>query len=358
MKTISLSLMLALFACQLSPRADDNIECSASSGLTFICGPQNAEDLVLVPQTHWVLSSSMGPGGGIYLIDSARKTWRQIYSDDSQHVRQDMTKYSACPGPPAPQTFITHGLNIRAGQNGHSTLYVVGHGGREAIEVFDVDANETEPALTWVGCVPMPDGLAANSVASFSDGSLVATVLMYPGKTFSDMFAGEPTGAVYEWSIGDSDFVLVEGTELPGNNGIEISSDEQEIFVASTGLRTVVAFSHSNPSTQLRSTRVMTLIPDNVHMTPNGFLLTAGTNSEEMGCPQLGEDNIDIEIFASCPRGFIAAMIDPNTMADANLAEARANPSFSNATMALVVGGEVWIGTFSGDRIGVVPSPF
>ncbi len=355
MKTIPWTVILAFSFLQASAYADDNSDCSASGGLTFICGPQNAEDLVLVPKTDWVLSSSMGPVGGLYLIDSAQKTWRQIYSDDSKHARQDMATYGKCPGAPTAQTFTTHGLNIRAGLDGHSTLYVVGHGGREAIEVFDVDANGAEPALTWIGCIPMPDGLAANSVASFSDGSLVATVLMNPGDTFQDMFAGKPTGAVYEWSAGDTGFTLIKGTELPGNNGIEVSRDEKEIFVVSTGLRTLVAFSRSNPSSLLRSTRILTFIPDNVHMTADGELLTAGTNSEEEGCAALTDENVTLEEFASCPRGFIAARIDPDTMADINVVEAKANSSFSNATMALEVGAEMWIGTFSGDRIGVAP---
>lgn len=353
MRSLPLSVMLLLIACQLTARADDDIECTASGGLTYVCGPQNAEDLVLVPRTHWVISSAMGPGGGIYLVDSKQKTWRQMYSDDPQYVRQELGRYGACPGAPAAKTFITHGLNIRAGEDGHSILYVVGHGGREAIEVFDVDTNKTEPVLTWIGCVLMPDGLAANSVASFADGSLVATVLMHPGDTFQDMFAGRPTGAIYEWSVGDSGFARVKGTELPGNNGIEVSSDEREIFVASTGLRTLVAFSRSNPSTLLRSTRALTFIPDNVHMGSDGTLVTAGTNSEENGCVGLGEENVNLEEFASCPRGFIAASVDPNTMADVNLAEAPANASFSNATMALEIGNEIWIGTFSGDRIGI-----
>jgi hypothetical protein len=345
--------MLVLIGSQLPAHADDDIDCTASGGLTFVCGPQNAEDLVLVPRTHWVISSAMGPGGGIYLVDSKQKTWGQMYSDDPQHVRPDLARYGTCPGPPAPETFISHGLSIRAGQDNHSTLYVVGHGGREAIEVFDVDANKTEPFLSWIGCVLMPDGLAANSVASFADGSLVATVLMHPGDTFQDMFAGRPTGAVYEWSVGDSGFALVKGTELPGNNGIEVSSDEREIFVASTGLRTLVAFSRSNPSALLRSTRDLTFIPDNVHMGLDGTLVTAGTNSEEQGCVGLAEENVNLEEFAACPRGFIAASVDPNTMADVNLAEAPANASFSNATMALEIGNEIWIGTFSGDRIGI-----
>jgi hypothetical protein len=60
---------------------------------------------------------------------------------------------------------------LRPGENGHSTLYVAAHGGREAIEVFGVDANGAQPVLTWTGCVLMPEGMVANGVASFSDGA-------------------------------------------------------------------------------------------------------------------------------------------------------------------------------------------
>lgn len=199
----------------------------------------------------------------------------------------------------------------------------------------------------------MPEGLGANSVASFSDGSLVATVLLYPDRTFSDMFAGEPTGAVYEWSPGDSGFTLMEGTELPGNNGIEVSTDEREIYVASTGLRTVVAYSYNNPARQLRTTRPMTFVPDNVHMASDGRLITAGTIYDEPACGGVPKsEGFDLEEYAACPRGFIAATIDPETMQDVDLAIGVANPDFSNATMALQVDNEVWVGTFSGDRVG------
>ena len=36
------------------------------------------------------------------------------------------------------------------------------------------------------------------------------------------------------------------------------------------------------------------------------------------------------------------------------LAQGGAVEEFSNATMAVEVGDEVWIGTFSGDKIGIV----
>ena len=41
--------------------------------------------------------------------------------------------------------------------------------------MFELDTRGAAPAATWIGCVLMPNALAANSVAAFTDGSLVAT---------------------------------------------------------------------------------------------------------------------------------------------------------------------------------------
>ena len=148
------SVMVLFVVCQPYAVAAEESQCSESNGLTFVCDLTNAEDLVLVPDTRWVLSSGMAPGGGIYLVDSEQKTWKQMYANNAQQVNHDVETYGACLGAPALENFISHGLNIRSHGNGHSTLYVVGHGGREAIEVFDVDANHGEPLLVWIGCVP------------------------------------------------------------------------------------------------------------------------------------------------------------------------------------------------------------
>ncbi len=309
-KCLYLALLL-LFVCTFSVADEDT--CNASQDYGFVCGPQNAEDLVLVPGTRWIIASGMMAGAAIYLVDAEQKTWSGLYPAGAPEARQDMAMYGSCPGSPDPNNFITHGLNIRRVDEGHSTLYVVSHGGREAIEVFDVDHSGTTPALTWIGCVMMPDGLDANSVASFSDGSLVTTVLVHPGQTYRDAFAGEPTGAVYEWSPGDSGFTLIEGTELSANNGIEISADEREIYVVSPTLRMAVAFSHSNPARRLRSSRQLPFGPDNIHMGNNGRLITAGMVSIDAVCggPPTAEDFDDRdpqEVFAeyiACHRGVI-----------------------------------------------------
>ena len=339
--------MLALPAIGLEAQQS----CAANGEVSYVCGPKNPEDLVLVPGTQWIVSSGMADGAGFYLIDSRSGEFGSL-TFMAQHDRT----FASCATPPTAQTLQTHGLNIRATGAGRARLNVVGHGAREAIEVFDVDASGARPTLTWRGCVPMPDGLAANSVASFADGSLVATVLFMPGTTFADAIVElKPTGAVYEWSPGKPGFELVRGTELPANNGIEVSADGSEIYVASSGLQTIVAFSHSNPARQLRTTRPLGFTPDNVHLAPDGRLVTAGMANDVPECGGPPGPQHDIAKLSQCPRPTIVVAIDPKTMSDTVIATTAATSSFSNATMALPVGNQAWIGSFAGDRIARAP---
>jgi len=120
-KCVLLVLFLSL-ACAVANADAGDEECQASGEYSFVCGPQNAEDLVLVPATSWIISSGMAPGAAIYLIDSQQKTWTDLYPADTPHARQNMETFGACPGSPDPGNFYTHGLNLRPGENGHSTL--------------------------------------------------------------------------------------------------------------------------------------------------------------------------------------------------------------------------------------------
>jgi hypothetical protein len=347
-------LFLALIMLAGAGCGGSQAGCEPFGDLEFVCGPVNAEDLVLAPGTDWIISSGMSTGGGFYLVDSADGDW-QALGFDSRH---DAATYPDCASPPAAEELETHGLNIRAVSDDESMLYVVGHGGREAIEVFAVETGGSRPELTWVGCVPMPEGLAANSVASFADGSIVATVLFMPGTEFADAVVDkQPTGGVYRWSPGDDGFTLLAGSELPANNGIEVSADGSRIYVASSGYQTVVAFSNTNPVRFLGATRQLPITPDNVHMSPDGMLLTAGMKNDVPECGGPPGPEHSIEILAACPRPTIAIEIDPETMEDRILVETPVVETFSNATMVLTKGGEYWVGTFSGDRVLHGPIP-
>ena len=354
MSNLRISALLTLMTLLAAACSQERVACEALGDLEFVCGPVNAEDLVLAPGTDYIVSSGMSAGGGFYLVDATSGDWSPLEFD----ARHDTAAFADCPAPPAAEELETHGLNIRAVSDETAMLYVVGHGGREAIEVFEVNTGGSRPELTWVGCVLMPDGLAANSVASFADGSIVATVLFMPGTTFADAVVDkEPTGGVYKWSPGDDGFTLLAGSELPANNGIEVSADGSEIYVASSGYQTIVKFSNTNPVRFLGATRQLPITPDNVHMGPNGMLLTAGMKNDVPECGGPPGPEHDIATLAVCPRGTIAIEIDPATMEDRVLVETPAVDVFSNATMVLTKDGEYWVGTFSGDRIlhGEIP---
>ena len=54
--------------------------CTPSGGLSFVCGIQNGEDLVLVPETRWLIASGMAPGSGLHAVDTQAKTLRKLYA--------------------------------------------------------------------------------------------------------------------------------------------------------------------------------------------------------------------------------------------------------------------------------------
>jgi hypothetical protein len=325
--------------------------CQPAGGLQFVCGVKAAEDLVLIPNTRWLLASGMAAGSGLHLVDTQAKTASSLYTS-AAGARPDRRRFANCPAPLDPKAAILHGLSLRPAGTGHYTLYATNHGGRESVEAFDIDATGARPTATWIGCVPMPDMLAANSVAAFSDGTLLTTVLTLPGTGFEDVFAGRNTGAVFQWTPGAKAFQQLAGTELPGNNGIETSADNREFFVVSSGLKRVVAYSRADPSKPLRYAQLKEFAPDNVRMVGNR-LIAAGMIDDEPACGGAPKKPDDIQ----CPRGWIADAIDPQTMAVTEIARGPRAAPYAGTATAVPVGGELWLSSFNSDRLAYRPLP-
>ncbi len=324
-----------------------NAACAPSGGLTFICGVANPEDLVLVPNTRWLVASGMAPGSGLHLVDTRAKTVKSLYAAGAANTRPDKTKYAACPGPLDPKQAVLHGLSLRPAAAGRYTVYATNHGGRESVEVFELDASGAAPTATWTGCVLAPGKMSFNSVAAFSDGTLVATVLITPDKTFEDAFAQRLTGVVMQWAPGTPAFTALPGTELSANNGIETSPDDREFYVASTTTKRIVAFGRNNTTKPLRVAQLKEFGPDNVRWTSDNRLITAGMIDDEPACGGAPKTEAGIR----CPRGYVVATIDPKTMAVTEVARGPATPAFTGAAIAMISGNEVWLGSFNADRL-------
>lgn len=364
MKTLLTVLALGmLVACnrnqapetqQVAPPAEAALtqaaaSCAPDGGLNFICGLRNPEDLVLIPGTRWLLASGMEAGSGLNAIDTQAKTARSLFARGLPSVRDQ--RYAACPAPLDPQVANLHGLSLRprltASADGRYTLYATNHGGRESIEVFTLSMQNDAPSVAWIGCVLMPEGLAANSVAAFTDGTIVATVLTMPGKTFEDLFAQRPTGAVFMWSPGSNGFRQLPGTELAGNNGIETSLDDREFFVAASGGKQIVAYARADPSKPLRTAQLSEFAPDNVRLIDGNRLITAGMVDDEPECGGAPKTPEGIR----CNRGYIVDVIDPQTMTVTELARGPRTPAFTGHAVAIPVGNELWLSSFNADRV-------
>jgi hypothetical protein len=350
-----LGFAAAITAAASAQQAPAPSACAPAAGLTFICGLQNPEDVVLVPGTRWLLTSGMAPGAGLTAVDTQAKAVRKLYAPGTANARADRTRFANCPGPLDAKQAVLHGLALRAAGGGY-TVYATNHGGRESVEVFELSVGPGGaagiPSATWIGCVMLPPKLAANSVAAFSDGTLVATVLILPGRTFEDAFAGRNTGIVLQWTPGTPAFVELKGTELVANNGIDTSPDDREFYVASTPTRRVYAFSRAKPGAgPLRFAQLKDFGPDNVRWTADNRLITAGLIDDEPACGGRPKDEKGIR----CPMGYAVATIDPKTMTATEIARGSRTPSFTGTAMAAVVGNELWLGSFLADRLAYRP---
>jgi hypothetical protein len=342
------ALAVSLVSAASMPLAGQTQPCTPTAGLNFICGAQNAEDLVQLPNTKWLVASGMAPGSGLQLIDTQAKKVGKLFAPGTGSARHDRTRFASCPAPLDIKQAVLHGLALRPAAAGRYTLYATNHGGRESIEVFEVDPSGAAPSAAWIGCVLLPPKLAANSVAAFTDGTLLATVLIRPGMTFQDAFAGKNTGVVLQWTPGTPGFVELKGTELVANNGIETSPDDREFYVASTPTRRVYAFARAKPGGgPLRFTQLKDFGPDNVRWTSDNRLITAGMIDDEPACGGRPKNEEGIR----CPMGYAVATIDPKTMAATEIARGPRTPAFTGTAMAAVVGNELWLGSFLADRI-------
>jgi hypothetical protein len=308
-------------------------------GSAFICGFSNPEDIVPIGDTRWLVASSYaGLGaaprpGRLYLIDATAKDERELFPGASPDLRLDAAMYPTCPGLDL-SGYDTLGLSAREKSPGIYRLYATSHGAVEAIQAFEIDARGTAPKIAWVGCVPLPPNVWANSVTILEDGGFVVTQYFDPSDTESVRKAAEGVspGALYRWHPGGAVTLIPGSAGLTGANGIEASPDGRYIFV-NTMPNQVVRFD-MNASPPAKVTLSLPIVPDNLRWTPTGDLLTVGSEFHPSWICRRRE----------CTPIY---RIDP----DAMTATFVANSELTAASTALQVGDKIWIGAAWGDRV-------
>jgi hypothetical protein len=106
--------------------ASSDSEAAATAAASFepcahdqVCGLKNAEDLVLVPGSHWAIAGRLAKDpqapGGFSPVDLEKLTSRVLRPDVSKPAAAE---YSACPGAPGAADLVTHGLDVRRRKTG------------------------------------------------------------------------------------------------------------------------------------------------------------------------------------------------------------------------------------------------
>jgi hypothetical protein len=316
---------------------------AASGRLKLICGQQAPEDLVVVPGDQWIVASAY-TGSGVNLIRVRDGVSLRAYPTVANRRRIDEKKYPACPGPPdtVPNArFTTHGLWLQPGPATVHTLFVVGHGTRESVEVFEIDTRPATPIVTWIGCVIAPEPIGLNSVRGLPGGGLIATNFRArsgPLEPRERLLAGERQGELWEWHSG-AGWKKVAGSESSGPNGVEISNDGRWYYVAAWGSQSFFRLSRGTASPERDEIRLGFRV-DNLRWARDGSLYAAG----QTGTREEPDTST------------VIVKINPETLAVREVYRRPDDPTFRAGTVAVEVGNELWVGSYMGDRIAVVPN--
>jgi hypothetical protein len=316
--------------------------CEAAGNMRFVCDQAGPEDLAVVPGSQWVISSGMTANGAIRLINLRDRTTSVLFPSAAAKERLDRKTYASCPGPIDPaehDKFRAHGLYLRSGRDSIHTLFVVHHGNRESIEVFEFDTRPKPPTLTWIGCAVAPEPIGLNSVVGLPDGGFITTNFTPRGAdpaARGRMMAGENNGELWEWHS-NTGWKKVPGSEAAGPNGLEISKDGKSLYIGGWGTQSLIRLSRGQTPVK-RDTVNVGFRVDNVRWAPDGTLLAAGQG----GVAPAQTSNV--------------ARVNPDTLTFEELVRYTNSDLFATGTVAVQIGAELWVGSVRGDRIAIFPA--
>ena len=339
------------------------MDCGVHSDMDVICGTRSPEDLELTPDGKYIIVSQFvgGPAGagvaGLMLFDPAKKTFARM--TPSADPRKDWGD-PACPGPIG-DALRPHGISLlKRNSGGAVQLFVVNHGGRESIEMFELKQSGATSNLIWHGCVVSTQ--AFNDVAAQPDGGFIAThptALQPPppppgqakekGKApqgQGNLFNGQPSGYVSRWIPGKGEAEL-PGTRAGYPNGVLVSSDGRYMYFNAWTAKEV----HKYDLKEGKETGMIKLdfMPDNISWTSKHTMLAAGVKGAGGDCPA-GSGT-------PCIQGFGVAEIDPAKMQVKTVFDSEGKPAMiPGVSIALQSGNAIYIGAFQGDRIVKIPA--
>lgn len=317
-----------------------------------ITGVENAEDIVAIPGTDWVITSGMAIGDvhrpRTFFVNIRTQELRPAWPDN---VVFDLDRARFGDVEP-PKAWSFHGIDvIRRGSV--IELYQVNHDpehgpeagkGRESVEVFEIELKADGPSLRWRGAVPGPAWLGGNDLCALPEGGFALTNFSYPGAEATRMGrSGGICGNVLEWRNIDDGWSIVPGSDLNFPNGIALAPDGQSYFVASWGTKMLVRVPRAGSKVARAEIPLGGLI-DNITWTPDGAMLCCVQMDEVAG------------LFARMEAGgavegpFRVVRVDPVTL-ETSILVADEVPGFFATTVLQVSERELWVSAVIGNRL-------
>src|SRR5579859_7759494 len=123
------------------PSGPPLMACGVHGDVEVLCGTHSPEDLELAPDGKYLIATQFvnlgrtgSAGFGMALYDLAKKTFTKMaVTDDPDKSWGD----AACPGPIG-DALVSHGESLKKRRDGKWALYVVNHGGRQSIEMYEL----------------------------------------------------------------------------------------------------------------------------------------------------------------------------------------------------------------------------
>lgn len=346
---LSLSTVL-LFACS-APEGTLISDCVDEGELHVVCGMQSPEDIAIVPGGDYLLLSELGSMGSrsgrllSFKIDD--ESWQSVYPLPNSAAPENLQGDADCSEPPGAE-LSPHGTHLVQLTDGSWRYLVVNHGGREAVELFRLQrAANGAPELEWQGCVFPADNTLINDVVGLSNGEVVYSRMFHPDDFMGQArgLLGMTTGDVWHWSPATGPRLL-PNTSGSLTNGLEISPGEKYVFINQYMNREVHKY-------ELAAEKVVGVghVPnvDNSAWGPDGELWLASQSSDIASFVACTRD-----VTVTCGMAFEIVALDPDTM-QSRVVFQHQGPPMGAATVATPHGDKVYIGSYLGDRLLIVP---
>jgi hypothetical protein len=327
--------------------------CEPLGDIRPICGLQTPEDIAALQDGRHLLFSNFGGmhkgSGYLSLFDTASDTSTRLFPPVSGTVGTADADWGEkhCAPPPL-DNFGNHGTHLHQLADGRWRYLVVNHGGRETVEMFEVLGEGAGTTLAWRGCVPAAPDTYMNDVVGLANGDLIYTRMFHNAGKLEQLLGalGKTTGDLWRWNR-ETGLRVLPATRSGQPNGIEISPDEKYVYAN-------IYFEEE----------VWKIDVETGEVVGKAYVGSGGDNSAWGSDGRLwvvthpeGVVNL-LSCFERqsepCGARFEIVAVDPDTLATESLFVHRGAP-MGAATVAVPQAGQVWIGSFVGDRLLVVP---